>query len=485
MNVPSYPAIDEQFYQLSKPSSFPSPRLLFWNSALADTLNISEHLLNGNEGKAAVFSGQQRFAEFSPIALAYAGHQFGNFVPSLGDGRAHLIGEVSDSYGMNKELQLKGSGPTPFSRGGDGMCALGPAIREFLMSEALHYLGVPTTRSLSVVTTGSQVMRNSLEAGAVVSRVASSHVRVGTFQYFSARQQLEQLEKLVNFTLQTYGLNHEEIADLSRSERSLMLLRQAIDKHITMICEWMRIGFIHGVMNTDNAPLTGETIDFGPCAMMGVYSPDTVYSSIDRNGRYAFANQPDMAQWNMTRLAECLIPLVDSDTEKSIALLTEILENFAERFRDQYQNMMRKKLGLLDIREGDQDLVGSILNNMQKQKVDYTLFFDALSDSVEHNRFAILESMEESVTPWRKRVLNQSSSVEEIQDSMRSANPVLIPRNHIIEQTIAACSESMSAEPASRLLEAFTTPYDPAHRSSDFYDAAQDDDIGYRTYCGT
>ncbi|MDX8396631.1 MAG: YdiU family protein, partial [Mariprofundaceae bacterium] len=324
----SYQSLGESFYKESSPTSFENPQLFLWNESLANDLMIANTLQADSGALAAYFSGQRLIDGSKPIAMAYAGHQFGHFVPQLGDGRAHLLGDISDKQGKRWDIQLKGSGQTPFSRGGDGRCALGPALREFIMSEAMHALGVPTTRCLAIVTTGETVFRNQDEPGAVVTRVASSHIRVGTFQYFAAKNDVESLQRLCDYTIECH------FPELMKQDgdKPTLLLQSVIQKQITLLVEWMRVGFIHGVMNTDNTHLGGETIDYGPCAMMGKYDPATVFSSIDKMGRYAFGNQSKMMQWNMARFAECLLPLVDSDQDKAVNLLLPIIEGISSQF---------------------------------------------------------------------------------------------------------------------------------------------------------
>ena len=312
----SYAALPKQFYQRIVPSPVPKPRLFLFNAALARELGLDDELARDRDALARVFGGNELLPGSEPVALAYAGHQFGQFVPQLGDGRAHLLGEVLDARGRRRDLQLKGSGRTAYSRGGDGRCALGPAIREFVMSEALHALGVPTTRCLAVVTTGESVFRDHRLPGAVVTRVARSHLRVGTFEYFAARQDHDALRTLCDHAI---GRHFPELADEpSAEERYLALLDRVIDRQVRLVVEWMRIGFIHGVMNTDNTAISGETIDYGPCAMMSAYDPGTVFSSIDHGGRYAFGNQPMIVAWNLSRLAHCLVPLVADEADDAV-----------------------------------------------------------------------------------------------------------------------------------------------------------------------
>ncbi len=313
-----------------------------WNSSLAEQLMIPNELKHDSVALAQAFSGNSIMPGSEPIATVYAGHQFGSFVPQLGDGRAHLLGEVLDQFGQRWDIQLKGSGRTSFSRGGDGRCALGPAVREFIMSEAMKALGIPTTRCLAVVTTGETVFRETTLPGAVVTRVASSHLRIGTFQFFAARGDHQALKTLCNYTIERH---YPELQEEGQNQY-VSFINKVIERQIQLVVEWMRVGFIHGVMNTDNTSLSGETIDYGPCAMMGIYDPQTVYSSIDTMGRYAFGNQPDILQWNIARFAECLLPLINADRNKAVDQVGPVIAEFPDRFEKEYMKMMGKKLGL-------------------------------------------------------------------------------------------------------------------------------------------
>lgn len=486
MSLTSYPSLGDKFYASSTPDTFPKPELMFWNEGLADELQLMQCAAYSEANRAAFFSGQRAVDKIEPVALAYSGHQFGQFVPSLGDGRAHLIGELTDSQGQLREIQLKGSGRTPFSRGGDGLCALGPAIREFIMSEALHALNVPTCRSLAVVLTGAPVVRDSLQAGAVVTRVASSHIRVGTFQYFASRNWISELEKLMDFTIERHFNDPKyNFSGLTKRDKALLFLECAMEKHIAMVCHWLRVGFIHGVMNTDNAPLPGETIDFGPCAMLGAYNPDAVFSSIDRNGRYAFAKQPDMAQWNMARLAECLIPFVDTDSKKSAELLTEVIQDFAPAFQTHHNNMMANKLGIHHFQDSDQNIIASLFSAMQSAELDYTITFDTLTRSIVDQSITLPSGLKEFETVWRNRIGAQQENEQETFNLMRAANPVIIPRNHLVEKVISDCVEQLSAEPAQAFIKALASPYDNQHLNTEWYQASKNNDSGYKTYCGT
>ena len=361
----SYACLDEVFYERTRPTPVQDPRLFLWNSSLAEQLMIPNELQHDSVAIAQAFSGNSILPGSEPIATVYAGHQFGSFVPQLGDGRAHLLGEVLDKFGQRLDIQLKGSGRTSFSRGGDGRCALGPAVREFIMSEAMNALGVPTTRCLAVVTTGEPVFRETPLPGAVVTRVASSHLRIGTFQFFAARGDHQALKTLCNYTIERH---YPELQEEGQNQY-LRLINKVIERQIQLVVEWMRVGFIHGVMNTDNTSLSGETIDYGPCAMMGIYDPQTVYSSIDTMGRYAFGNQPEILQWNIAGFVECLLPLINADRNKAVDQVGPIIAEFPGRFEKEYMKMMGKKLGLTFFKQEDQKLIASVLNRLKDRSL--------------------------------------------------------------------------------------------------------------------
>ncbi|MES9926777.1 MAG: protein adenylyltransferase SelO family protein, partial [Candidatus Thiodiazotropha sp. 6PDIVS] len=348
----SYTALGTAFYKSVPPEPVKDPRLFLWNGQLAEDLQLGEIGDPPSEQLVYALSGNSILPGSEPIALAYAGHQFGNFVPQLGDGRAHLLGEIVDRAGEWRDVQLKGSGPTPFSRSGDGRYALGPAIREFIMGEAMHAMGIPTTRSLAVTTSSEIVFRETAQQGAVLTRIAASHLRVGSFEYFAARQNHQALEQLCDYAI------HRHYPELQEhdNQRFILLLEKVMKRQIDLVVEWMRVGFIHGVMNTDNTAISGETIDYGPCAMMGTYNPNTVFSSIDRQGRYAFGNQPSMAQWNMARFAEAILPVIDDDEKKAIEKASDCLALFPGLFKDSYYQMMARKIGISQIKSSDQTL---------------------------------------------------------------------------------------------------------------------------------
>lgn len=489
----SFVGLDDYFYEKNKPTPVANPRLFLWNYALAEKLGISAHSEKDATTLANVFSGNQILSGSEPIAMAYAGHQFGHFSQQLGDGRAHLLGEVIDQSGVRRDIQLKGSGRSAFSRGGDGRCALGPAVREFIMSEAMYALGVPTTRCLSVVTTGEPVYRDSALPGAVVTRVASSHIRVGTFEYFSARRNLPALKTLSNFAIQRHypDIDNEFGSPNESPERYIAFIDRAIEKQIQLISSWMRVGFIHGVMNTDNTAISGETIDFGPCAMMGAYDPKTVYSSIDTQGRYAFGNQPAIAQWNMARFAESLLPLIDTNEEKAIEMVTPLIAEFPARFEQAFMAMMAKKLGLVEYQQEDQPMLSKLLVALKQHRMDYTATFDLLTQSlsVDEPATALVENLGDWLPQWQRRLAAQEAeqavSLADAQALMRQQNPVVIPRNHHVEAVLQACEESGEATSAEQFLKVLRSPYQEIAQTSNYQDLPNDGDACYKTFCGT
>src|SRR5580692_9850287 len=365
----TYARLPERFYARVSPTPVATPRLVKLNLELARSLGLDPHALASEQG-VQILAGNRVAEGSEPLALAYAGHQFGHFVPQLGDGRAILLGEVIDADGVRRDIQLKGSGPTPFSRRGDGRAALGPVLREYIVSEAMAALGIPTTRSLAAVITGESVVRERLLPGAVLTRVAASHIRVGTFQYFAARGDTEGVRRLADHVI---GRHYPQLADVDRPYHAL--LEAVIGRQAELVARWLLVGFIHGVMNTDNTSISGETIDYGPCAFMDAYDPATVFSSIDEMGRYAYGNQPRIALWNLTRFAECLLPLFSDDQEKAIAEAQEALGNFAEKFDGAYQAGLREKLGLFTAREDDPELANDLLKVIAENAADFTLTF--------------------------------------------------------------------------------------------------------------
>lgn len=481
----TYAKLPDRFFARVRPTPVKNPSVLAINEELADLLGISRDDLSSPDG-LAMLAGN-RIAEGSePIALAYAGHQFGGFVPQLGDGRAILLGEVVGIQGKRYDIQLKGSGPTPFSRGGDGRAALGPVLREYVVSEAMAALGVPTTRALAAVTTGEVVAREKLLPGAILTRVAASHIRIGTFQYFAARKDHEALVKLTEYALERH------YPDVVKSEGSaLTLLDCVMTAQINLVAAWLSVGFVHGVMNTDNMSISGETIDYGPCAFLDIYHPGRTFSSIDRGGRYAYANQPRITLWNLSRLAETLIAQVNDDTEKAAAILTERLETFPERFELAYGRRMRAKLGFAKEIEGDLELAQALLERMAVAKVDYTNCFRRLVDVAAGNgESSFLELFQEPgpvkewLRMWTSRLEQENVSRDERALAMRRANPAFVPRNHRIEEMIASATNG-DLRPFERLNRVLARPWEDQPDAVDLTLPPGDEQWGYRTFCGT
>jgi uncharacterized protein YdiU (UPF0061 family) len=422
-----------------------------------------------------------------PIAMGYAGHQFGGFVPQLGDGRAILLGEAQARDGSRYDIQLKGSGRTRYSRRGDGRAALGPVLREYMVSEAMHALGIPTTRALAAVTTGETVQRELPLPGAILTRVAASHVRVGTFEFAATLPDGQPLRALVGHVI-------ERLYPSARTEASpaLALLRRVVERQASLVAQWMHVGFIHGVMNTDNMALSGETIDFGPCAFMDAYDPATVFSAIDTQGRYAYGNQPPIAQWNLARLAETLLPLLDADPERAVSLAEDMLAHFATCFRERWLWGLRAKLGLTRAEEGDLALGERFLTLLQQQRVDFTLAFRRLCDAADapaslsvRSLFDAPEAFDAWVADWRRRLDAEGVPAAERAQAMRHANPLYIPRNHLVEEAIAAALGQGDFGPFAELLDVLSRPFDVQPGRERFALPPQPDQQVFRTYCGT
>jgi len=477
----SYIQLGDLFFERIKPQPVAHPQIFLWNETLADELEVDNHL--DHTELAQFFSGNRLLPGSEPLALAYAGHQFGNFVPQLGDGRAHLMGEVIDRNENRKDIQLKGSGQTRFSRNGDGRCAFGPAIREFIMSEAMYALGIPTTRSLAVTTTGETVFRETPQPGAVVTRVASSHLRVGTFEYFAAKGNYQAIETLCDHAIERH---YPELKDAGE-QRFEELLKAVIDRQTRLVVDWLRVGFIHGVMNTDNTSIAGETIDYGPCAMLGVYDHNTVFSSIDVQGRYAFGNQPTIAQWNMARFAETLLPLIHSNEEKSIEIATHLVDGFSEQFQKRYIKMMAAKTGFANPHEQDYQLVSELQNLLEDRQLDYTITFNTLTQSLssEQANNKIRNTAGDWYSRWLNRIDESNEDKTDVQNRMQQVNPVVIPRNHHVENIINTCIQTGSAEAAIEFIDVLKSPYAETITTGLFQDAPTNGDRGYKTFCGT
>ncbi|MEZ4298880.1 MAG: YdiU family protein [Polyangiaceae bacterium] len=484
----TYARLPDRFFARVKPSRVARPALLALNIGLAEQLQLTPEELTSTEG-VEVLAGNRLPDGAEPIALAYAGHQFGNFVPQLGDGRAILLGEAKSRDGRRFDVQLKGAGRTPFSRGGDGRAAIGPVLREMLLSEAMVALGVPTTRALAAVTTGERIYRETPLPGAILTRVASSHLRIGTFQFFAVRKDDEAVAKLTDYAL----ARHYPDAPVSEGP-ALALFDAVMTAQSKLVARWLALGFVHGVMNTDNMSISGETIDYGPCAFLDTFDPQRTFSSIDHGGRYAFANQPRIAQWNLARLAETLLPLVDADRKRAAEILTERLEGYSERFNTAYAGELRRKLGLQVAREGDVDLAQSLLELMAESKVDYTLCFRRLAGAADAGGSddGVAELFSPGATPrfrewardWHLRLDMESASKEERATLMRQANPAFIPRNHRVEEMIdAATNEDMA--PFERLRRVLARPYDDQPDDAELANPPGEEQWGYRTFCGT
>ena len=472
----TYSKLSNTFKENIKPTPVHDPELVILNEELASTLNL-DFSKTDKKKLAEIFSGNSIPEDTNTIAQAYAGHQFGHFT-MLGDGRAVLLGEHLVNNDNRFDIQFKGSGRTSFSRGGDGRAALGPMLREYIISEAIHSLNIPTTRSLAVVKTGEKVVRENLLQGAILTRVASSHLRVGTFQYIAATQNIENLNTLVDYTINRH---YPEIK--TSNSKALDLLNLVMEKQCQLVINWMRVGFIHGVMNTDNMAISGETIDYGPCAFMDHYDPKTVFSSIDKFGRYAFSNQPPITKWNLARFAECLIPLIDKNEDTAIKLATDLIDNFQNIYEDKWLNMIRDKLGLFGEEKNDKKLINDLFNWMEKNKADYTNTFCHLmginSDEVYKNVEFINWKNE-----WKKRSeLNNSTKEKQIK-LMKKNNPTVIPRNHKVEEALAEADKG-SLDKMKKLLAILKNPYDNQNNIEEYQTPAPSSNEKYQTFCGT
>jgi uncharacterized protein YdiU (UPF0061 family) len=483
----SYSRLPDRFFARLAPTPVKDPKLIKVNGPLARHLGLDPDWLSSPDG-VQMLAGNLVPAGATPLAMAYAGHQFGNWVPQLGDGRAILLGEVIDADGVRRDIQLKGAGRTPFSRGGDGRAVLGPVLREYLVSEAMAALGVPTTRALAAVTSGEHVWRETPEQGAVLTRVAKSHVRIGTFEFFANRGDAEGVRSLADYVI---ARHYPEIAGADQPYRAL--LDAVIGRVAPLVARWLHIGFIHGVMNTDNMSIAGETIDYGPCAFMDTYHPATVYSSIDAQGRYAYANQARIAHWNLSRLAGALLPLMDDDREKSVTMAQEALDTFPDRFGDAYVAGFRRKLGLAEVREEDADLLQDLLDRMAENEADMTLTFRRLSDAAAGGAdtdakvgelFKEPAAFTEWVLKWRQRLAAGKIGPAERSAAMKSVNPAFIPRNHRIQQAIEAaqCGDFTRFEELNAVL---SKPYADQPGNADYLNPPKPDEVVHRTFCGT
>jgi len=462
----------------------PERQLLVLNEALAAELGLDAGALRTAEG-VDILVGNAVPEGASPVAQAYSGHQFGGFSPRLGDGRALLIGEILDVGGRRRDLHLKGSGRTPFARGGDGKAAVGPMLREYLMGEAMHALGVPTTRALAVVTTGDQIARETMLPGAVLARVAASHLRVGTFQYAATQGNPALVRRLADYAI----ARHHPLA--AEADNPYLALFEAVAAtQASLVARWVLVGFIHGVMNTDNMTISGETIDYGPCAFMDAFDPATVFSSIDSGGRYAYGNQPPIAQWNLARLAETLLPLFDEDTDRAVRMATEVLQSFPDLYHAHWDEGMRAKLGLAGGPVGDDDLIDDLLALLHADHVDYTSFFRELSASLRgdpasvQSRFVDAPTFDAWWRRWEAQVARQAGDVRDAADAMDRVNPVYIPRNHLVEDALAAATGGDLA-PLHRLLDVVIRPFDERPGLDAYANPAPPSFCNYQTFCGT
>ncbi|MCG6659074.1 YdiU family protein [Halomonas campisalis] len=488
-----YARLPERFYIRFDPVPVKAPRLVAFNRPLAEELGFDLAAFDA-EAAAVWFAGNVVPSGAEPLAQAYAGHQFGTFNPRLGDGRAVLLGEVTDRQGRLRDIQLKGAGMTPFSRGADGRAPLGPVLREYLVSEGMHALGIPTTRALAAVTTGEAVFRGLPEPGAVLTRVAASHLRVGTFQYFAARGDTEALRTLADLAIERHypQLLGPELRRLGEGERYLALVEAVQARQAALVAKWMGVGFIHGVMNTDNTTISGETIDYGPCAFMEAYDPETLFSSIDEAGRYAYRNQPWIAQWNLARFAETLLPLIDENQEKAVEQATALIQAYPERYEAEWLAVMCAKLGLEQAQPGDAALAEALLEAMHRGRADFTLSFRRLCDAAESSRadaalvalFERVDAIEAWLARWRERLAQEPLAPEERARRMRRVNPAYIPRNHRVQEAISA-AERDDFGPFEALREVLASPFDEQPGREDYARPAEPQERVFRTFCGT
>ncbi len=484
----SYARLPGDFYARMAPRPVAGPSLIRLNEPLAESLGLDAAALASGEG-VEMLAGNRPAAGSEPLAMAYAGHQFGNFVPSLGDGRALLLGEVIDRDGVRRDIHLKGAGATPFSRGGDGRSSIGPVVREYLASEAMAALGVPTTRALAAIATGEAVMRNGPEPGGLLVRVAQSHVRIGTFEYFARRGDIESVRLLADYVIGRHypGLMHSE-------QPYLRFFEQVVERTAALIADWMRVGFIHGVMNTDNTSVVGETIDYGPFGYIDEFDPVTCYSSIDRRGRYAWNRQPTIAHWNLARLGECLLPLFADDPDRAVELANPVLETFPERYAEHFNRHLTAKLGLVENDQTDVSLGVDLLERMHAGGADFTLTFRRLSDLSVHDTsldgpvrelFDAPDQFDAWAVGWRARLAAQGRDDEQRCAAMRAVNPAVILRNHLAQQAVDEAIGNLDFEPMHRLAEALAQPFDHSPAHADYARPPRPNERVLETFCGT
>ena len=481
----SYHNLPQEFFERINPVPVKDPKVIIFNTDLGKSLGIDPKM--SEKDLAKIFSGNEVPKGSSPIALAYAGHQFGQFVHQLGDGRAILLGELSTPDQERYDIQLKGSGQTKFSRQGDGRAPIGPIIREYVISESMNALGIPSTRSLAAISTGEQVFRETLLPGGVLTRIAKSHIRVGTFEYFAAQKNTDHLKTLADYTI------NRHFPTLKEANNSYISLLQTVsDLQIELISKWMGVGFIHGVMNTDNTSIVGETIDYGPCAFMDEYNPGTVFSSIDTHGRYAFGNQPLIAQWNMACFANSLLPLIDENSEKAVKKAQEVINNFPKNMNEAVMGVMCKKIGLDSSENDSQELLKSFLNIMLDNKSDYTLSFRYLSENLQGKKEDLLKAQFQEhdklydwLQKWTKTLENKNLNKKDVMNMMDKTNPLFIPRNHLLERIIDAATENNDFSQMKTLLKVFSSPYKEQPKNEAYSKPPQPYEIVKQTFCGT
>lgn len=475
----SYTSLPQTFYRKQMPTPVASPHLVILNGSLAESLGLDTDILQSESG-VEVFAGNEPPEGAEPLAQAYAGHQFGHFT-MLGDGRAVLLGEQLTPAGERFDIQLKGAGRTPYSRGGDGRAGLGPMLREYIISEAMHALGIPTTRSLAVVTTGEAIIRETEQTGAILTRVASSHLRVGTFQYASKFGSEDDVRALADYAIERH---YPEAAGAENPY--LQLLNGVIGRQAELVAKWQLAGFIHGVMNTDNMTISGETIDYGPCAFMDTFDPATVFSSIDRQGRYAYGNQPPIAGWNLARFAETLLPLLHEESEQAVGIAQDAISEFPKLYHAHWLKGMRAKLGLFGEEDGDKVLIEELLGMMHEQKADYTNTFRALTFGREGDSALFsLEAFVQWKKRWQERTGRQPESEEDARSLMKNSNPAVIPRNHHVEEALEAAVERGDLSVLERLLRVLSHPYEHSPEQEEYCAPAPPSERPYRTFCGT
>ena len=475
----TYITLPKNLFSFQTPTKVPNPKLVVFNKTLAKELGLNEDFLQSNEG-IQFLCGNKVLEDTRPIAQAYAGHQFGHFT-MLGDGRAILLGELISKDNKRFDIQIKGAGRTPYSRGGDGKAALGPMLREYIISEGMYALGIPTTRSLSVITTGEEIVRESFLEGAVLDRIAKSHISVGTFQFARNFCDIDVLKSLADYTIERHFDSAKHVEN-----PYLYLLNEVIKNQAFLISKWQLVGFIHGVMNTDNMLVSGETIDYGPCAFMDVYDPNTVFSSIDVNGRYAYGNQPKIGGWNLTRFAEALLPLLDKDANKAIEIAEKLLSNYGSLYNKYWEDGMRAKLGIFNYEEEDKKLISSLLDIMKNYKADYTNTFCNLTlGSLTDNEMFQSNDFKKWYKAWQDRLIRQEKSVYEVKHLMEVSNPTVIPRNYRVEEALDEAVTNNNYTLIEKLLNVIKNPYDYSNINEEYSKTPKPTSCAYKTYCGT